>query len=778
MNFHIPLRHSSVRLLCLLAALLAALPLTAVPALAQSESDTSLPRFEPTTCWFPNITRFVIDCGWLIVPEDHSQPDGATIRLAVAIIRSERADKQPDPVVFLAGGPGGGVVGRAPLTAAAMGISTTDRDVILVDQRGMGLSQPYLGCPEVTPAYTMQWLARTAESFQPFIDCRARLEEEGINLAVYNTAQSAADFADLRVALGYDQINLNGVSYGTRLALTIMRDYPQGIRSVVLDSTLPLEVNTNLGSADNSFIDAFDLIAATCAADAVCGALYPNLRQVYEDLYAQVQANPVSMQVEGLPVLFNGPMLRMLLFTMMYAQESIVSLPAFVYSVAAGDYRVIEERLAGIARDGMSGTSIGAQLTITCAENAANTTYEQALASEEAQPVAFRAPFPMTGAYGYQVCSAWGMPEPVASSPIVSSDIPTLVLAGQFDHITPPAYGEQVAAQLAHSFYVEFPNIGHAVTFAACPARVMLRFTDDPTAAPLVDCSVTLPNFVIDATATRPFARIAALLFGVVSLWSVVSLTLALRRANGHYGVAWRASLRTVGWVAAAASALVLTLIAFTDASKALNADHVTMVQLIVPLVVGLQAALLFSPDDEPGLEVTLACPRPIGWALMERLAVVLLMQTAIAVTGTVLSLAFVPEQNALEALARWLPPLLLFSGLGMYVTVRSRQATFGAVLVGLAWFAFNIAGDMFLPGKPFMFPLNYIQPFLWMLHPFLAPDALMTGDFWLNRVVVLGLGIALILLTLWNLRDEEQVLLNAARKASRKQEKQARSEW
>jgi hypothetical protein len=99
-------------------------------------------------------------------------------------------------------------------------------------------------------------------------------------------------------------------------------------------------------------------------------------------------------------------------------------------------------------------------------------------------------------------------------------------------------------------------------------------------------------------------------------------------------------------------------------------------------------------------------------------------------------------------------------------------------VIVGLAWFAFNIAGDMFLPGRSFVFPLNYVQPFLWILHPFLAPDALMPADFWLNRVVVMGIGVGLIMLTLWNLRDEEKVLLNATSKAARKQEKQAHSEW
>jgi pimeloyl-ACP methyl ester carboxylesterase len=751
--------------------------ISATPAHAQPE--TTVPRFESTTCWFSNITRFTIDCGWLYVPEDHAQPEGATIRLAVAIIRSESADKQPDPIVFLAGGPGGGVVGRAPLTAVGLGIGTMNRDTILVDQRGMGLSEPYLGCPEVTPAYTLQLMSRTVESFQPFIDCRARLEAEGVNLEFYNTVQSAADFAALRTALGYEQINLNGVSYGTRLALTIVRDHPEGIRSVVLDSTLPLEINTNEFAGDNSFMDTFDLIAATCAADFVCNTSYPNLRQVYEDLYARFEANPVQLEVEGLPVTLNGALLRMNVFMMMYAQEAIVSVPAYLYSVAAGDYRAVEDAMRNFAEEGMDTTSIGSQMTITCAENAANTTYEQALAADEAQPAAFRGAVPITGAYGYQACEAWGMPEPVVNNLTVQSDIPTLVLAGQFDHITPPSFGQQVAREFPNSFYVEFPNISHAVTFTTCPARVMSRFLDDPTTAPTVDCTITLPNFVMDATATRPLARIGAGMAAVTSIWAVASLIMALRGAQGaRFGMAWRASFRTVGWIALAASGLLIALMTFTDARQAFNATHVTMVQLIIPLIVGIQAALLFSPDDEPGLEVTLACPRPIGWTVIERLAVVLLTQSAVALIGTLLSLAYAPEQNALEAFARWLPPMLFFSGLGMFVTIRTRNSTFGAVIVGLGWFAFNIAGDMFLPGQPFMFPLNYVQPFLWMTHPFLAPDALMSADFWLNRVIVMGVGVMFILLTLWNLRDEETVLLNAARKATRKQEKQAKSGW
>jgi len=134
--------------------------------------------------------------------------------------------------------------------------------------------------------------------------------------------------------------------------------------------------------------------------------------------------------------------------------------------------------------------------------------------------------------------------------------------------------------------------------------------------------------------------------------------------------------------------------------------------------------------------------------------------QSTIALGGVVLVLLIAPDQNLLLALTRCLPPALLLSGVGAYVTLRSRLAIFGVVIVGLVWFIFGMFGDFFLPGQPMFYPLNYLQPFLWPLNAYLQPGRLPTGDYWLNRIFVLAAGICLIMLAVRQLYDEEHVLL------------------
>jgi pimeloyl-ACP methyl ester carboxylesterase len=175
-----------------------------------------------------------VQCGYLSVPEDHTRPQGSKIRLAIAIFKSASAHPKPDPVVYLQGGPGGPLVDALgpSFTSNSLAAWPGDRDLILLDQRGTGNSQPSLACPELT---TMAH-ARFVEAMRA---CHDRLVREGINLNDYTTLQSTGDVHDLVQALGYRQANLYSISYGTRLALTVMRLSPSDVRSVVLDSVFP-----------------------------------------------------------------------------------------------------------------------------------------------------------------------------------------------------------------------------------------------------------------------------------------------------------------------------------------------------------------------------------------------------------------------------------------------------------------------------------------------------------------------------------------------------------
>jgi pimeloyl-ACP methyl ester carboxylesterase len=209
------------------------------------------PHFDQAACPFKLPLDVVegkqVRCGYLTVLEDRASSSGKTIRLAVAIFKAPRTPAAPDPVIYLYGGPGGALLsGLGPaLSGSFRAALAPDRDLILLDQRGTGYSQPSLTCPEVTKLdeqYADQQISRSEQvtlQVQAMRQCHDRLVKQGINLNAYTTIADATDVHDLIQALGYKQVNLYGVSYGTRLALTVMRLFPASIRSVVLDSTVP-----------------------------------------------------------------------------------------------------------------------------------------------------------------------------------------------------------------------------------------------------------------------------------------------------------------------------------------------------------------------------------------------------------------------------------------------------------------------------------------------------------------------------------------------------------
>ena len=181
-------------------------------------------------CPFDIPDGYDMECGYLTVPENRSDPNSATIDLAVAIVRVD--NPASDPIIYLAGGPGSSAIDEFVSAPESWDINQFlyGSDLILLDQRGTGYSYPTLNCWEMEQA-----AENSISDYDAAVACHDRLVSDGIDLTAYNSAESAADVEDLRIALGYDTWNLFGISYGTRLALEVMRDYPDGIRSVIID---------------------------------------------------------------------------------------------------------------------------------------------------------------------------------------------------------------------------------------------------------------------------------------------------------------------------------------------------------------------------------------------------------------------------------------------------------------------------------------------------------------------------------------------------------------
>ena len=295
-------------------------------------------NFEATTCPFPAPEQAEIDCGYLTVPESRLDPSGSQISLAVAIVYSSSSNPLPDPVVYLEGGPGG-----SPLSDIESWLASpilAQRNLILFDQRGTGYSDPFLGCPAPED--------EQADAIDAAQYCKDELDAAGINLSAYNSAESAADINDLRLALGIQSWNVYGISYGTRLGLTLLRNYPDGIRSVVLDSVNPPEVNVYEDQTPNA-LGAFFRLFEDCAASPACNAAYPDLEAVFYQTVEDLNNSPgyVLDPESGEEIEFWGDDLANQLMQFLYSAEMIPYLPRMIYEASEGYFDTYDGLASG-----------------------------------------------------------------------------------------------------------------------------------------------------------------------------------------------------------------------------------------------------------------------------------------------------------------------------------------------------------------------------------------------------------------------------------------------
>ena len=370
------------------------------------------------------------------------------------------------------------------------------RDFILFDQRGTGYSQPRLDCPErssITGTLLERGLSFPGNDqiiLDAFRRCRDRLVGQGIDLSAYHSAASAADLNDLRLALGYDKLNLYAVSYGTRLALTLMRDYPEAVRSAVLDSVYPLDVNLYTALAPNAE-RAFNVFFARCAADVSCSASYPDLRGVFYRLVDQLNASPAytSLSAGGAEytVRVDGSLLIDVLFVGLYNPAVTASMPQLTYDISQGNYDILRERLS-LYFD--TARALGMQMSVQCVEEIPFNAVEEAYAAAQGTSPQIAAFYPASVQPLFAACKEWTSVtlDPRENMP-VSSEIPALILAGEHDPITPPEWGRLAAQTLQRAYFHEFTGHGHWVTRSShCALSMALAFWNDPTRNPDGTC--------------------------------------------------------------------------------------------------------------------------------------------------------------------------------------------------------------------------------------------------------------------------------------------------
>lgn len=504
-----------------------ALNTTAAATTPGKTSRATSANFENAPCPYKKLDKNLMEgknlqCGYLTVPEEHAKPNGKTIKLPVAIVKSSGQAKS-EPLFLLQGGPGG-VVSSVLDAFSTRNYSNyklqQDYDMVFLDQRGTFYAQPSLYCTEQDENFyenlTKNFSHAEEESLNAgqLARCRDRLQGQGINLSAYNTAENAADVNALRLALGYDKINLYGVSYGTRLALTVMRDFPEGLRSVILDSTVPLEVDIVADTTVN-FDRAFNKLFQACTASSICKSNFSNLAKAFSEIVANLNAKPITLKVvekdsgKTWDVLATGDNLVGTISQLLYSSPLIPYLPALINDIGQGNYKFWETLLSFIIFEDRT-TSRGMYYSVQCGEEVAFTTSD-AINKAGAKVLPELKTTLLRGELSnLDICKSWPAKkaDPKENKAVVSN-IPTLVAAGEFDPITPPTYGKLVAAKLKNSYYVEFPGTGHgALLGQACPVSVLQSFLSTPTTKPDSACTAQMK---LNILATTPSSTVSSI---------------------------------------------------------------------------------------------------------------------------------------------------------------------------------------------------------------------------------------------------------------------------
>lgn len=430
-------------------------------------------------------------CGTFAVPEDHAQPDGRKIDLALAWVPAQTPSAAADPIVFLTGGPGQSARESYPGIADAFARAKRKRHVLLIDQRGTGGSNP-LNCRDAdgNNAFTDGDDDSVEAATRFAAACRAQLESIA-ELRHYTTSDAVTDLEAVRVALGAPSVNLVGVSYGTRVAQTYVRRYPERVRTVILDGVVPSELILGSEHAKN-------LEASLSAQFARCAKL-PACAERFGDPLATLARLRAQLIVAPMPVRYRDPQsgepidgeltlasLAAVVRLFAYAPNVAAMLPRALHQAAHGEADVLAAQARFIGD--VSGEQIfhGMQLSVMCAEDAPELSADPA----DASTLLGNTLIDFVGAQ----CSVWPRGErPADFHAPLSSDKPILVLSGEFDPVTPARYGDQVVRNFSAGRHLVARGTGHNVLPLGCMPRLAANFIDTADAKALdASCLDTL----------------------------------------------------------------------------------------------------------------------------------------------------------------------------------------------------------------------------------------------------------------------------------------------
>ncbi len=535
-----------------------------------------------------------IECGLIQVPENREVAGSRTIELHYVRLvargkdaEGEEVEIRDDPIVYLTGGPGVAVTGYVSRLKDHSVLSR--RDLYILEQRGIGFSGDF--CPFYETRNRDQrihsdFATQQMSQLDAARECARIATAQGVDLRGYHTFENARDVRALRVALGLEQWNVWGISYGSVLGQALVRVDPQGVQAMVIDAIVPLDLK-DLMRIPTWYTRLLDRLFSACEAQSSCAAAYPDLRQRYMAAIASIRDNPITLQVEAgerYPageVTFFHDLVAGMPFGLMYEQSTHAAMPAvieaLVESIEEGN-RLPFQAIAQVDTQGGFSVSAGMSMAVHCLDGYMDAAAASADSEAAAHPLlaeAFgSAELLKTAAAS---CREMGIParDPEQFQAQVS-EVPTLIANGAWDPITPPPLVDHVLPNFSNVRYVEFPHAGHGPTRSLkCAGDFLNAFFDDPQAELDMDCVETgeqaavylsgryateaVPRALIMLDSERPTLIRHAVWCGASLLLAVIALPLLIgstvsRRLDGRSEAG--GSLRLVVFLAALASLL------------------------------------------------------------------------------------------------------------------------------------------------------------------------------------------------------------------------------
>jgi pimeloyl-ACP methyl ester carboxylesterase len=433
----------------------------------------------------PNSKEKVL-CGSYEVFENRASKKGRKIQLKIVVFPATGPDKAPDPVFYIPGGPGSSATEDAPYIAADMAKVREKRDLVFLDQRGTGGSHP-LNCTFFNPADLQSYL----EHWNPLADvrkCRAELETKA-DLKLYTTSIAMDDLDEVRMALGYDKINITGGSYGTRAAQEYLKRHGKNVRAVHLHGVsltsqfMPRDFPQHTERALGGVIDE-------CLADEACRAAFPNIRVEAKAVLEKLLRGAVETEVKTPP---DGKATRVRLSRnlaaeavryMLYSAGGASRLPLYLHLAANGNFTPLAEAALYFRRQIVGSGATGLYLSITCAEDLP---WIKAGEGERNGENTFLGDYRLR--QQREACALWDRGEiPKDYTAPTRSDAPVLIMTGEWDPVTPPLYGDMAAKYLPNSRHVVVPSGGHGfggLDGLDCVTNLVADFFDKASAKEL-----------------------------------------------------------------------------------------------------------------------------------------------------------------------------------------------------------------------------------------------------------------------------------------------------